>query len=114
MKIPQEITVQTLDHLGIIAGIVDEIGQAIANQSTAGTGQKRKSQCRSSSESHAFERTGFCIFTPVSTWTEIITQPSLMRLLRRYTTVVFNGCVIIYVSLLICLVSSLKAKLQNT
>jgi hypothetical protein len=36
----------------------------------------------------------------LSTWTEIITQPSLMRLLRRYTTVVFNGCVIIYVSLL--------------
>ncbi len=51
----------------------------------------------------------------VSTWTEIITQPSLMRLLRRYTTpalravfskrrlqalAVFNGCVIIYVSLL--------------
>lgn len=26
MTIPQQIQVQTLDHLGIIAGIVDEIG----------------------------------------------------------------------------------------
>jgi hypothetical protein len=26
MKMSQEIKVQTLDHLGIIAGIVDEIG----------------------------------------------------------------------------------------
>ena len=51
----------------------------------------------------------------VCTWTEIITQPSLRRILKRYTTpalpcvflkrrlqaqAVFNGCVIIYVFLL--------------
>ena len=60
---PQEIEIQNIDHLGIVAGMIDSIGIVEIINELIGVEKKRESKCRSSSKSHDNKRVRICIET---------------------------------------------------
>jgi len=65
MTTQPEILVQDIDHLGIIAGIIDEMGLVEEIDRQLGTPQQQLSQCRSSGQSNDSQRFGLRISPPV-------------------------------------------------
>jgi TFIIF-interacting CTD phosphatase-like protein len=63
-KIP-EITVQNLDHLGLVAGIIDRSGNSGKNQSASRFPSRRNSKSRSRRQSNDTQWLGFSISTVI-------------------------------------------------
>ena len=55
MSLTEEITVENLDHLGIVAGLIDEIGIVEVINQKLGVDKSRKNYCWTSNKSFNFE-----------------------------------------------------------
>lgn len=58
--LPLDIRVQDIDHCGIVAGIIDEMGLVEQINRLLGTHPQEITIRRSSCESHDSQRPGFC------------------------------------------------------
>jgi hypothetical protein len=63
--VSSEISVQTLNHLGIIAGIIDEIGLVEQIDQRLGRHPLIDCQCGSGSQSDDSQRLRLCVCTPI-------------------------------------------------